>query len=217
MDRENIKFPGAPHFGLFIVYASLITIGVFLIENAFRFDLTNTWDVVRFFLPFLLLISFGFYLWRKQREINNTLYLFSITDPLTGAFNYLALFQKIDNFLENDVDFTLIFIDIDGFKKYNDNKGHIAGNEALVEFVRIAREIIGENNIVARFGGDEFVIILKDIDDEPANVIQKIAEKFNLTTGLKISYGITKPQKGDTESTLIHRADSQMYKNKRKI
>ena len=217
MDRENIKFPGAPHFGLFIVYASLITIGVFLIENAFRFDLTNIWDVLRFFLPFLLLISFGFYLWRKQREINNTLYLFSITDPLTGAFNYLALFQKIDNFLENDADFTLIFIDIDGFKKYNDNKGHIAGNEALVEFVRIAREIIGENNIVARFGGDEFVIILKDIDDEPANVIQKIAEKFNLTTGLKISYGITKPQKGDTESTLIHRADSQMYKNKRKI
>ena len=217
MDRENIKFPGAPHFGLFIVYASLITIGVFLIENAFRFDLTNTWDVVRFFLPFLLLISFGFYLWKKQREINNTLYLFSITDPLTGAFNYLALFQKIDNFLENDVDFTLIFIDIDGFKKYNDNKGHIAGNEALVEFVRIAREIIGENNIVARFGGDEFVIILKDIDDEPANVIQKIAEKFNLTTELKISYGITKPRKGDTESTLIHRADSQMYKNKRKI
>ncbi|RKZ24714.1 hypothetical protein DRQ29_07510 [bacterium] len=217
MDRENIKFPGAPHFGLFIVYASLITIGVFLIENAFRFDLTNTWDVVRFFLPFLLLISFGFYLWKKQREINNTLYLFSITDPLTGAFNYLALFQKIDNFLENDADFTLIFIDIDGFKKYNDNKGHIAGNEALVEFVRIAREIIGENNIVARFGGDEFVIILKDIDDEPANVIQKIAEKFNLTTGLKISYGITKPRKGDTESTLIHRADSQMYKNKRKI
>ena len=87
----------------------------------------------------------------------------------------------------------------------------------MVEFVRIAREIIGENNIVARFGGDEFVIILKDIDDEPANVVQKIAEKFNLTTGLKISYGITKPQKGDTESTLIHRADSQMYKNKRKI
>ena len=217
MDRENIKFPGAPHFGLFIVYASLITIGVFLIENAFRFDLTNIWDVVRFFLPFLLLISFGFYLWRKQREINNTLYLFSITDPLTGAFNYLSLFQKIEDLLKNDDNFNLIFVDIDGFKKYNDKKGHIAGNEALVEFVRIAREIIGENNIVARFGGDEFVIILKDIDDEPANVIQKIAEKFNLTTELKISYGITKPRKGDTESTLIHRADSQMYKNKRKI
>lgn len=137
----------------------------------------------------------------------------SLSDPLTNAFNR----SMLDNV--NPIDNSLfVYLDIDHFKYVNDSFGHTAGDELLCKFVSIIKYCIRENDIVVRMGGDEFLLI---IDDVNTNIALAIVDKIQHMVerdikkhypNISFSYGIGN-YTGSIDET-IREIDNNMYKNK---
>lgn len=211
---ERTRLPKIPHLSFYVVVGILLALAFFSADYAMRLDYDNPWDFVRLFVPFTLIIGFGVYLWEQQRKINQYLYRLATTDQLTGAYNYAGLMNILPDLLKSRQDIVLIFIDVNRFKEYNDEKGHLAGNEVLRKLASIVRELLKDGEIFARFGGDEFIIVTtRDRDIEA--LMNKIAQRFLWATGLTISWGWATPREHETASRLIHRADEQMYLDKK--
>lgn len=162
----------------------------------------------------------------KSIEIDNQkLNELVITDKLTSIYNR----RFLDNFLikkfkymaKNDAnDFTIIFVDIDNFKQINDKYGHLLGDRILIEFAQTLEKNIRANDIVGRWGGEEFIIILDRTTIDQSIVIAEklrkiISEKiFERIGHLTASFGIADYKNKDTISSLIQRADYSLYKAK---
>jgi len=208
--------PGSGHFGLFIVWACLVTIGVVLIEDALRARLETFWQVVRYVWPFLLLGSLGFYLWRRQKEILDELYALSVRDTLTGAFNRLYLYESLRAIVrEGKGNLSVVFLDVNGLKGYNDRNGHWAGDAVLKALVESWRQVLGKGEFIARYGGDEFVVVLRRTEEEAAGPVAAAAGEFKKRTTLGVSAGVAPLRADDTEESLMQRADQEMYERKR--
>jgi diguanylate cyclase (GGDEF)-like protein/PAS domain S-box-containing protein len=149
-------------------------------------------------------------------------------DKLTDIPNRRLFFDKfklaLEDYERSGNKFALIFIDLDGFKPINDCYGHDIGDLILINVAKRLLSSIRKQDIVARIGGDEFVIILHDLqeDSELDNIIQRINERFtesiiigNIICPLGISLGISKcPEDGITIDELMKIADERMYKDK---
>jgi diguanylate cyclase (GGDEF)-like protein len=150
----------------------------------------------------------------------------SVTDDLTQLYNsrYLSqvLRRETKRASRSGRPLSLLFIDLDGFKSINDSHGHLFGSSALVEAAAVIRISARETDIVARFGGDEFALVLPDTGSEGAvavgeRVREKIAahaflEKQGLSIRLTVSVGVaTLPDVADSAEQLIHAADAAMY------
>ncbi|HET8945807.1 MAG TPA: GGDEF domain-containing protein [Candidatus Polarisedimenticolia bacterium] len=150
----------------------------------------------------------------------------SVTDDLTHLFNVryqnAALRREVSRSRRYRVPVSLIFLDLDGFKSVNDQHGHLWGSRTLVEVGAVIRSVVREIDVVSRFGGDEFTVILPQTDARGAKVIaerlrQRIASTIFLRAhGLEVkvtaSFGIaTYPDHGRTEEDLVTRADQAMY------
>ncbi len=153
----------------------------------------------------------------------------SVTDDLTQLSNsrYLnaALRRETKRAARNGRPLSLLFLDLDGFKQVNDNHGHLAGSKALVEAAGVIRACARETDVVARFGGDEFSLILPDTAQEGAlSVATRIRERLSATRfltsdGLSVhltaSIGIaTLPDVANSAEELLRAADMAMYKVK---
>jgi diguanylate cyclase (GGDEF)-like protein len=154
-----------------------------------------------------LVERFG-YLYRENAELQYQTCL----DPLTGAFNRNIL-TKV-NTCEKD---TLVAMDIDNFKLYNDLYGHAAGDEVLVKFVKTIMLCLRWQDIVVRMGGDEFIMLLRDSKaDNAPDVIGRINKKMDEDIQLRqigFSYGIQQCVQPFNESIMV--ADESMYQMKR--
>jgi diguanylate cyclase (GGDEF)-like protein len=160
----------------------------------------------------------------RLKQEQEELYKLSTKDSLCGLYNRLSLMEKlkwvISKAQRNNSKFALIFIDLDNFKNINDSKGHDFGDEILQEVAALLFEVIRENDFVARFGGDEFVIILPDLQDETTiiDIAQRIQKQFQALTDhalITASMGIAiYPKDGKDASTLLKNADIAMYKAK---
>lgn len=158
--------------------------------------------------------------------IKNTLLMDSmkqhlVTDPLTGLFNrrYYSSLLEHGSGSRSFSDSTFIIIDMDNFKEINDKYGHNKGDEALKYFSGLLKSRFRKNDLIIRFGGDEFLLILDNCDEEDAEKILGGIEKEmenNLYEDYRIqfSYGISKFMEGWDVKEAIRAADRNMYHQK---
>ncbi|MFT9423620.1 MAG: EAL domain-containing protein [Acetobacter syzygii] len=153
-------------------------------------------------------------------------------DSLTALPNRLALEEYLpkaqERASERGTSLAIGLMDLDGFKAVNDTYGHAAGDRVLAELSQRLWEALRENGYVARMGGDEFVVVLENLDSATANeqaaamldsLSSVVAEPFTVEDGKTAKVGLTMgvvlyPQDGDKPASLLRRADQAMYKAK---
>lgn len=113
----------------------------------------------------------------------------------------------------------VVFLDLDGFKRVNDTRGHAQGDEVLRTVGRVGRGVLRAGDVLARIGGDEFAVLLVDVSPAEAHaVVDRFRVQFEARTaalGTSFSAGIAVAQPGDTADELLARADAAMYRQKR--
>ena len=157
----------------------------------------------------------------------------SLTDGLTGVSNRRAYDLEVAKALEalqNDElhRVSLIIFDIDKFKDFNNTFGHRAGDKILQNVARFTSEFLRKNDFVARYGGDEFAIILPEVSLEKAasmaeelrgqvsGIQFKLYKERDLTVQVGLTMGVSEGRKSDTAADLFQRADEAMYRAKEK-
>ena len=159
--------------------------------------------------------------------LNKQLVEISRTDSLTGLLNRRAASQLMEkNITKSETleGICLAFIDVDHFKQVNDNYGHAVGDRVLIEFADICRDVTRTDDLIARWGGEEFVIYLPDTSvDDAISLCERIRDKvehhqFNAEgtpINVTVSIGLTQFRKNETTiDPMIKRADEAMYKAK---
>jgi len=149
-------------------------------------------------------------------------------DPLTGVGNRGAmtttLHRELEKAFRHSRSLGLIMMDIDHFKKINDKYGHSVGDLALQSMVECAEKSVRISDMMFRYGGEEFVIVLPETDESGvlrlAKRIRRRVEKLetwiqNHRINMTVSIGITTLQEADDEKTFVARADEALYKAKR--
>lgn len=115
--------------------------------------------------------------------------------------------------------FVVAYLDLDRFKRVNDELGHARGDEVLRTFARCGRVTLRQGDVLARIGGDEFAVLLVDVDVEAAEAaIRRLREQFESRTeplGVSFSAGVAMASEVDTPEGLLARADVAMYRDKR--
>ena len=149
-------------------------------------------------------------------------------DQLTGALNRRGLEEAFENEVaraqRRKSPMCVALLDIDNFKKLNDSLGHDAGDAALVHLVTVIRETVRPQDTVARFGGEEFIILLPDAPIEDAKkalvrLQRELTKRIFLTDNEKVlitfSAGVTDFRSGDDQASVTKRADEAMYTAKK--
>lgn len=149
-------------------------------------------------------------------------YYKSITDSLTGVFNSeyfkLKLSETIKHTNRSNRTMALLFCDVDNFKKLNDHEGHLYGDQVLEKIARIIVENVRTTDIVCRYGGEEFVVIMPETDEHNAkNIAEQIRHMIaihgnqSVLTPISISIGVAVYPNDSDEKGLVHMADQAMY------
>ena len=165
---------------------------------------------------------------KELREKNKELHELSITDALTTLHNRKhmmdTLAMEVARGLRYDKLFSILMIDIDDFKSYNDTFGHLPGDEVLMELGAFLTSTLRTEDYAARYGGEEFLLLLPETGSEGAGLLaerlrQRLEEKAigaaGEHQGITVSIGVAAfPENGADPEELIRRADSAMYRAK---
>lgn len=152
--------------------------------------------------------------------------LLSETDPLTGLLNRKAFQQKAETCLSDDETAVLLFMDIDNLKDVNDSYGHNVGDEALTILSYALITSFKRTDIIARSGGDEFIVLVRKVQNDDVSIEQKI-ELFNenlrkkivanpVLSDFSVSIGIATMKNKDDFRKIYTNADHAMYQAKKK-
>ncbi len=138
------------------------------------------------------------------------------TDPLTGVNNRRALDETLAaQFALSSryrTEFSLVIFDIDHFKQVNDQQGHLYGDQMLKDLARLIDDIARETDVIARFGGEEFVVIMPHTDLPGAGIFaERIRRAVEKEMPLSISGGVTTAIETDCPESLLGRADEALY------
>lgn len=216
-----------------LIVASVST-GVIVVMDVF-FDFKNAVnlqiedDLALIAMFYLVSWTLGFYVKLEKSHIKD-LMDYANKDGLTGAYNHRYFYENIEHLCEeskkNNSPLSLLMVDLDYFKKYNDMYGHSKGDELLKNITNVLRSNLREKDILCRYGGDEFGIILPDCDKEKAsNIANNLREavynydcfgKEYLNNGnMTLSIGVS-TYNNDTENSkdFIENADMALYRAK---
>jgi diguanylate cyclase (GGDEF)-like protein len=199
-----------------VFYVMVCTTGYFVLdmETSLRFAVTLLTTAVFFNIAWGILE-------RKYEELKKL----TVTDHLTGAFNRRFMDSKIEELIERQKRTggiaSLIGIDIDHFKRINDEYGHSVGDRILVDIVNIIRDRVRVLDSVCRSGGEEFVVILPDTSEPMAKAL---GEELRASIGsspllqgsqVTVSCGVSGLLAGDDRDRWLHRCDEALYAAKR--
>ncbi|MBI5209855.1 MAG: GGDEF domain-containing protein [Elusimicrobia bacterium] len=178
-------------------------------------------------------VAFGYVVGRRsesQRLSNKTLqarveelHLKSVTDSLTGAFGHAYLHEmleiEIQHALTSKSPLSVLMLDIDDFKKINDTHGHLFGDRVIKETAETIRASIRSEDILGRYGGDEFLVIMPKADQETAiqaakRMLSGFAGRGKLAT-VSIGAATFLGQGKEGPQDLLERADANLYEAKR--
>ena len=158
--------------------------------------------------------------YRAYQKTSQTLKELATTDPLTKIANrnqlHLVMQTSMQTSLRYEIPLSLIHLDIDNFKRLNDQLGQTTGDEILIELSALLKHHTRSSDFLARWAGQEFILVLSKTDlhqaEELANKLRAIiAERtFVVTAHLTCSFGVAQLQKGDTEASLLKRVDSAL-------
>ena len=164
------------------------------------------------------------------KQQNSSLSVLASTDYLTGVMNRRMFNDISERYFQtaqkNELSLTLLLLDLDHFKKVNDTYGHQAGDQLLKRFVKTLESILNKSDIFARIGGEEFAVLLSQINSDDAYLLaerirKKIENDFMTYEGQDIrvttSIGISENRETDTEfEDIFSRADMALYQAKHK-
>ena len=164
----------------------------------------------------------------ERKHAEESLRVQARTDPLTGLLNRDAILSELDQRLDDPTlsSLAVLYVDLDRFKVVNDVLGHAAGDELLAAAAQRIAAAVGSEGLVARFGGDEFLVMCQYNDDtgRPERIAQSVldalsdafrfdSDEFNITASIGIARA---PEHGERPQTLIQNADAAMYDSKRR-
>ncbi len=159
----------------------------------------------------------------QQRKLEDHLRQQAAQDPLTGLANYRHLVEILDSEIKRSErtgrEFALLFLDLDGLKKINDRFGHVVGSQALCRLADVLSNSCRNMDTAARFGGDEFAVILPETGEVPANLVAgRICDNLardGRKPKLSVSIGVAiYPKDGGKIDTLMGAADIALYSMK---
>jgi diguanylate cyclase (GGDEF)-like protein len=149
----------------------------------------------------------------------------AITDSLTGLRNHRAFQESLMNLVQMAERYgqplSLIMLDIDYFKQFNDRFGHPAGDELLRQVASLLRQSARAYDVVARYGGEEFAILLPNTDlNEAIRVAERLRQQIaaiqNPYAPITASFGVASYRHGSAPATLLYEADTALYEAKRR-
>jgi diguanylate cyclase (GGDEF)-like protein len=181
-------------------------------------------DFFTIVMSLLLTTIFSYTIFSNYRQTNEKLALLATIDPLTFSGNRRALNIKLSEILADQQrqasDVSLLLLDLDLFKRVNDQHGHAVGDQVLVEVTQVLRSNTRALDALFRYGGEEFVIVPLKVDLAAALIV---AEKLRLLVAqhkyvndlkITISIGVAQYRVGETAEAWIARADAALYKAK---
>ena len=135
---------------------------------------------------------------------------------LTGARNRNGFMEKLEELEKLDHPAGIVFGDVNGLKRANDEEGHVAGDRLLHRTARVMQQFWGDE-YVYRAGGDEFVVLLPGISECAFyRKFQEFYDMMNARDDMSVAYGAQWAETGSTLSSAFNQADRKMYKDKRK-
>jgi diguanylate cyclase (GGDEF)-like protein len=159
----------------------------------------------------------------ERKDVEDRLRRLAVSDPLTGLANYRFMIEAVESEIKRSHRsgraFAIVFLDLDRLKKINDRYGHLVGSRALCRLGDMLRSTSRSIDTAARFGGDEFALILPETDVEEARLVgARIAERLAMESekpGLTVSVGVAAyPADGDSVESLLGAADRVLYEAK---
>ncbi|ERK30423.1 GGDEF domain-containing protein [Clostridium intestinale] len=240
VDQNNIYHRG-PYFALHVAYCYglLIYCLIFLIKNKQFIEKRKYISMLIYFIPMAIgttiqVLFYGYSLNWVGMMLSLLIIYFNIqnrginTDYLTGIYNRRQFDEYIKERIKNSTEnksFSAILLDLNEFKSINDRFGHKIGDEALKDSVEIIRRSLNTDDFIARFGGDEFVIITDIYNeqtlDKVVNRIRKNVETFNINNlkpyniNFSIGYDIYSCNSKMEADEFFKHIDMLMYENKK--
>lgn len=164
------------------------------------------------------------YIQKMLNDENARLGKIASIDPLTKALNRRSFTDAINLEIKekDDLQFGLILLDIDDFKKVNDTYGHIVGDEVLVRVAKVMRQNLREGDILVRWGGEEFLLLIHGTKEECVTVAERVRESISgevfdtekVQFSVTATLGLAEYQAGLQVRTLVDMADQKMYYGK---
>ncbi len=220
----------AVRYTVILLLSLLVAFGITYINYRFILNLENI-SFFYFLIPILAGFVCGIVIviflnkLNSLRESEKKIRDMAFTDELTGLPNRRSLLDLLDFELKRARRFytplSIALLDLDDFKQINDRYGHLIGDEVLKEMARVLRSCLRSTDIVGRFGGEEFMIIMPATSFKTAvKVMERVREAvehtfFEPVGSVSISIGVTELREEDSAQDLITRADENLYKAKR--